>query len=61
MAGHPPVHHLPAGPGGIRSLDETEWWTQFLELEPDDPMAFVGHQMVSMAVRAAAIFQGRAP
>ena len=33
----------------IRSLDEPEGWTQFLELEPDDPMAFVGHQMVSMA------------
>ena len=45
----------------VRSLDETEGWTQFLKLEPDDPMAFVGHQMVSMAVRAAAIFQGRAP
>ena len=37
----------------IRSLDETEGWTQFLELEPDDPMAFVGHQMVSMAVWVA--------
>ena len=24
----------------IRSLDETEGWTQFLELEPEDPMAF---------------------
>ena len=33
----------------IRSLDETEAWTRFLELEPDDPMAFVGHQMVGMA------------
>ena len=50
MAGHPSVHHLPPGPGvKIRSLSETEGWTQFLELEPDDPMAFVGHQMVSMA------------
>ena len=37
----------------IRSLDETEGWTQFLELEPDDPMAFVGHQMVSMAAWVA--------
>ena len=27
--------------------------TQFLELEPDDPMAFVGHQMVSMAAWVA--------
>ena len=43
-----------------RSLDETEGWTQFLELEPDDPMAFVGHEMVSMAVWAAVNFQGRA-
>ena len=37
----------------IRSLDETEGWTQFLELEPDDPLAFVGHQMVSMAAWVA--------
>ena len=37
----------------IRSLDETEGWTQFLELEPEDPMAFVGHQMVSMAAWVA--------
>ena len=37
----------------IRSLDETEGWTQFLELEPGDPMAFVGHQMVSMAAWVA--------
>ena len=37
----------------IRSLDETEGWTQFFELEPDDPMAFVGHQMVSMAAWVA--------
>ena len=44
----------------IRSLDETEGWTQFLELEPDDPMAFVGHQMVSMAVWAPVNLQGRA-
>ena len=37
----------------IRSLDETEGWTQFLELEPGDPMAFAGHQMVSMAAWVA--------
>ena len=37
----------------IRSLHETEGWTQFLELEPGDPMAFVGHQMVSMAAWVA--------
>ena len=37
----------------IRSLDETEGWTQYLELDPDDPMAFVGHQMVSMAAWVA--------
>ena len=37
----------------IRSLDETEGWTQFLELAPDDPLAFVGHQMVSMAAWVA--------
>ena len=37
----------------IRSLDETEGWTQFLELEPDGPLAFVGHQMVSMAAWVA--------
>ena len=37
----------------IRSLDETEGWTQFLALEPDDPMASVGHRMVSMAAWVA--------
>ena len=37
----------------IRSLDETEGWTRFLELAPDDPLAFVGHQMVSMAAWVA--------
>ena len=37
----------------IRSLDETEGWTQYLELDPDDPMAFVGHQMVAMAAWVA--------
>ena len=37
----------------IRSLDETETWTQYLELDPDDPMAFVGHQMVAMAAWVA--------
>ena len=37
----------------IRSLDETESWTQYLELDPDDPMAFAGHQMVSMAAWVA--------
>ena len=37
----------------IGSLDETEGWTQFLALEPDDPMAFVGHRMVSMAAWVA--------
>ena len=37
----------------IRSLDETEVWTRFLELAPDDPLAFVGHQMVSMAAWVA--------
>ena len=48
------MHNRPAGRGvKIRSLDETEGWTQFLELEPDDPMAFVGHQMVSMATWVA--------
>ena len=33
----------------IRLLDENEGWTRFLELEPDDPMALVEIQMVSMA------------
>ena len=33
----------------IRLLDENEGWTRFLELEPDDPMALVELQMVSMA------------
>ena len=37
----------------IKSLDETEGWTQYLELDPDDPMAFVGHQMVAMAAWVA--------
>ena len=37
----------------IRSLDETESWTQYLELDPDHPMAFVGHQMVAMAAWVA--------
>ena len=37
----------------ISSLDETEGWTRFPELAPDDPMAFVGHQMVSMAAWVA--------
>ena len=37
----------------IRSLDETEGWTRFLELAPDDPLAFVGHQMASMAAWVA--------
>ena len=37
----------------IGSLDETESWTQYLELGPDDPMAFVGHQMVSTAAWVA--------
>ena len=37
----------------IKSLDETEGWTQYLELDQDDPMAFVGHQMVSMAAWVA--------
>ena len=32
----------------IKFLDETEGWTRFLELEPDDPLAFVGPQMISM-------------
>ena len=35
----------------IRLLDETEGWTRFLELEPDDPMALVELQMVSVADR----------
>ena len=33
----------------IRLLDENEGWARFLELEPDDPMALVELQMVSMA------------
>ena len=37
----------------IRSPYETEGWTRFLELEPDDPMVFVGHQTVSMAAWVA--------
>ena len=37
----------------ISSLDETEGWTRFPELAPDDPMAFVGHQMVGMAAWVA--------
>ena len=37
----------------IRSLDETEGWRQFMALEPDDPMAFVGRRMVSMAAWVA--------
>ena len=37
----------------IGSLDETEGWTQFLALEPDDPMASVGQRMVSMAAWVA--------
>ena len=48
------MHHRPAGRGvRVRPLDETEGWTQFLALEPDDPMAFVGHWMVSMAAWVA--------
>ena len=37
----------------IRSPDETEGWTRFLDLESDDPMAFVRHQTVSMAAWVA--------
>ena len=48
------MHHQPALQGvKIRSLDETESWTQYLELDPDHPMAFVGHQMVAMAAWVA--------
>ena len=37
----------------IRLLDETKGWTRFMELEPDDPMASVELQMVSMAAWVA--------
>ena len=37
----------------IRSLDETEGWTEYLEMDADHPMAFVGHQMVAMAAWVA--------
>ena len=37
----------------IRSLDPNESWTQFLELDSDDPMAFAGHQMVAFAAWVA--------
>ena len=36
----------------IKSMDETEGWTQFPELEPDDHLAFQP-QMVSMAAWVA--------
>ena len=48
------LQHHPAAPGvKIRSLDEMEGWAQFLGLKPADPMAFVGHRMVSMAAWVA--------
>ena len=37
----------------IKFQDETEGWTRFLELEPDDPLVFVGNQMVSTPVWVA--------
>ena len=37
----------------IKFLDETEGWTRFLELEPDDHLVFVGNQMVSTPVWVA--------
>ena len=48
------MHHRPAGPRvKIRFLDETEGWTQFLDLEPYEGQGIVGLQMVSMAAWVA--------
>ena len=37
----------------IRSLDESESWTRYLELDSDDPMAFFGQQMLAFCAWVA--------
>ena len=37
----------------LRSLDETEGWTRYLELDSDDPMAFFGQQMLAFCAWVA--------
>ena len=55
MAGHPPVHHRPAGPVGEDPVPGRDGG---LDPVPGagarrSPLAFVGHQMVSMAAWVA--------